>query len=117
MISGTSYVVKEIGSVSILEIHGNITIKEGLDSERAIKELISKGRKLIFISLINAGCIDSFGIGQLVSFFTLLNENNGVLKFIVDPNSTIKSVLDIYRFYINYDVYSDEETAINSFNQ
>ena len=61
---------RESGPVTILDIHGKITIGEGSAEVRNIvRELLQAGKKDILLNLGGVSYVDSSGIGELVSSF------------------------------------------------
>ena len=73
--------IKEQNGVVILEIKGNLIGGILLQTmERTLKNLLDQGKKNIVIDLVNVRYFNSSGIGILISSFTKVKENNGVLK-------------------------------------
>ena len=59
------------GPVTILDIHGKITIGEGsAEVRKIVRELLQAGKTDILLNLGDVSYVDSSGIGELVSSFT-----------------------------------------------
>ena len=70
-----------IGDVSVIDVAGRITLGEGASALREdIRNLVAKGNKKILLNLSDVSYIDSSGIGELVSGFTTVTNQGGVLS-------------------------------------
>ncbi|MEJ7711404.1 MAG: STAS domain-containing protein [Pyrinomonadaceae bacterium] len=58
--------------------------------------------------------VDSSGIGELVSSFTSVNKEGGQLK-LLKLTQKIQDLLAITKLLTVFDVFDDEESALNSF--
>jgi anti-sigma B factor antagonist len=59
--------------------------------------------------------IDSSGIGELVSAFMGVKNRNGNLK-LLHLTKKVRDLLQITKLFTVFDVYTDEGTAIRSFD-
>jgi anti-sigma B factor antagonist len=59
--------------------------------------------------------IDSSGIGELVSGFTAVKNRGGDLK-LLHLTKKVRDLLQITKLYTVFDVFSDEQTALRTFN-
>ena len=106
---------RESGGVTLVEVSGRITLGEGSAVLRAmIRDLLEKGQKRIILNLGDVNYIDSSGIGELVSAFTSVKKQGGELK-LLHLTRKVHDLLQITKLYTVFDVYSDEQTAIQSF--
>ena len=106
---------RESGGVTVVEVSGRITLGEGSAVLRAmIRDLLEKGQKRIILNLGDVNYIDSSGIGELVSAFTTVKKQGGELK-LLHLTRKVHDLLQITKLYTVFDVYSDEQTAIQSF--
>jgi Anti-anti-sigma regulatory factor (antagonist of anti-sigma factor) len=72
-----------VEEVSVVDVAGRITLGEGASMLREnIRDLVGKGNKKILLNLNNVSYIDSSGIGELVSGFTTVTNQGGVLKLL-----------------------------------
>jgi anti-sigma B factor antagonist len=107
---------RQAGDVTILDLEGKITIGEGSVALRnAIRRLLGEGKNKILLNLAGVGYIDSSGIGELVSSFTAVNKEGGTLK-LLNLTQKIQDLLAITKLLTVFDVYTDEATALASFN-
>jgi anti-sigma B factor antagonist len=106
---------RQVGDVSVIDVTGRITLGEGASTLReSIRDLVAKGNKKILLNLSDVSYIDSSGIGELVSGFTTVTNQGGVLK-LLGLTKRVKDLLQITKLYTVFDVYDDETSAIRSF--
>ena len=108
---------RQIDGVTILDLSGRITLGEGSVQLRdAIRDLLSKGSKLILLNLADVNYIDSSGIGELVSAYTTVRNQGGELK-LLNLTKKVHDLLQITKLYTVFDVKDDEASAIASFTR
>ncbi|MFN0121431.1 MAG: STAS domain-containing protein [Blastocatellia bacterium] len=108
-------VPREDGDVTILELAGRITIGEGNILLRdTVSNLLSAGRLRIVLNLESVSYLDSSGIGELVSRFTTTKNAGGQLK-LLRLTKKIRDLLMITRLLSVFEIYDDEDTALDSF--
>ena len=108
---------RQVDGVTILDLSGRITLGEGSVQLRdAIRDLLSKGSKLILLNLGDVNYIDSSGIGELVSAYTTVRNQGGELK-LLNLTKKVHDLLQITKLYTVFDVKDDEASAIASFNR
>jgi len=101
--------------VTILDIHGKITIGEGSAEVRnTVRELLQAGKMKILLNLGDVSYVDSSGIGELVSSFTTVTNQGGQLK-LLNLTKKLKELLAITKLLTVFDSYDAEETALESF--
>ena len=102
--------------MTILDLDGKVTIGEGSVALRnAIRRLLGEGKNKILLNLGGVGYIDSSGIGELVSSFTAVNKEGGVLK-LLNLTQKIQDLLAITKLLTVFDVYDSEADALSSFS-
>ena len=107
---------RQAGDVAVLDLNGKVTIGEGSVALRnAIRRLLGEGKNKILLNLGGVGYIDSSGIGELVSSFTAVNKEGGVLK-LLNLTQKIQDLLAITKLLTVFDVYEDEAEALGSFS-
>jgi anti-sigma B factor antagonist len=107
---------RQVGDVRVIDVVGRITLGEGASTLReSIRDLVTKGNKKILLNLGDVSYIDSSGIGELVSGFTSVANQGGVLK-LLSLTKRVKDLLQITKLYTVFDVYDDEATAVRSYS-
>lgn len=106
---------RQAGEITVLDMEGKITIGEGSVALRtAIRRLLEEGKRKILLNLSGVGYIDSSGIGELVSSYTAINKEGGQLK-LLNLTQKLQDLLAITKLLTVFDVYEDENEAINSY--
>ena len=101
--------------VTILDIHGKITIGEGSAEVRnTVRELLQAGKKNILLNMGDVSYVDSSGIGELVSSFTTVTNQGGQLK-LLSLTKKLRELLAITKLLTVFDTFDDEAEAIASY--
>ena len=101
--------------VTILDIHGKITIGEGSAEVRnTVRELLQAGKKSILLNMGDVSYVDSSGIGELVSSFTTVTNQGGQLK-LLNLTKKLRELLAITKLLTVFDTFDDEAEAIASY--
>ena len=109
-------IVRQIDSVTIVDVSGRITLGEGCTQLRElIREQLAKGNKNVLLNLGDVSYIDSSGIGELVSSYTAVSNQGGNLK-LLNLTKKVQDLLQITKLYTIFDVHDDEAKAITSFS-
>jgi anti-sigma B factor antagonist len=107
---------RQVGDVSVMDASGRITLGEGASSFReTLRELVSKGNKKLLLNLADVSYIDSSGIGELVSGFTTVTNQQGQLK-LLNLTKRVRDLLQITKLYTVFEVFDDETAAVRSFS-
>jgi len=106
---------RQVDGVMIVDLSGRITLGEGSVILRdTVRDLVGKGNKKILLNLGDVNYIDSSGIGELVHAYTSVKTRGGELK-LLHLTKKVRDLLQITKLYTVFEVYSDEPTAIRSF--
>ncbi|MCZ6490248.1 MAG: STAS domain-containing protein [Acidobacteria bacterium] len=107
---------RQVDSVTIVDLSGRITLGEATSILReALQALAGKGQKKILLNLADVNYIDSSGLGGLISGYTSLTNQGGQLK-LLNLTKKVHDLLQITKLLTVFEVFSDEATAIKSFN-
>jgi anti-sigma B factor antagonist len=103
------------GSVTILDIAGNLTLGEGANHLRdKVRSLLQQGRKHILINLAGVAYMDSAGLGELVQTFATTSRQGGVLR-LLNVTKRLQDLLVITRLVNVFECFDDEQSAVMSF--
>jgi anti-anti-sigma factor len=106
---------RESGDVRIIELQGKITIGAGDTQLRdAISQSVEEGKKNILLDMGGVTTLDSSGIGELVGSYTTVTNRGGKLKLLHLP-SKISDLLQVTQLITIFEVYEDENQAVESF--
>jgi anti-sigma B factor antagonist len=108
---------REVGGVTIVDIHGQIVLGEESSALRKVlSNLLSEGHKKILLNLADVSYIDSSGLGSLVSAFATIRKQGGELKLLKLTNK-VEDVMQITKLYTVFEILDDEAIALQSFGQ
>ena len=106
---------RQAGDVTVLDMAGRITIGEGSVALRsAVRRLLEEGKKNILLNLAGVGYIDSSGIGELVSSYTAIKNQEGQLK-LLSLTEKLRDLLTITKLLTVFDAYETESDALSNF--
>jgi anti-sigma B factor antagonist len=106
---------REVGVIALVDLSGRIALGEGSALLRkTIRDLLDGGNNKILLNLGDVNYIDSSGIGELVSGFTAVRSRGGELK-LLHLTKKVHDLLQITKLFTVFDVYTDEPTAVRSF--
>jgi len=109
------FTTRQVGDVTVIDAVGRITLGEGASAFRdKVRELVAGGHKKILLNLAEVSYIDSSGIGEMVSGYTTVTNQGGVLK-LLSLTKRVKDLLQITKLYTVFEVFEDEATAVRSF--
>jgi len=106
---------RQIGSITILDLAGTITIDD--DAGRLkdkINSLIQQARTSVVLNLADVSYIDSGGLGQLVASYAALAKAAGALK-LLHLTKRNHDLLSITRLVTVFQAFDTEDEALRSF--
>lgn len=101
--------------IVILDARGQIVAGDGADQLRdRLKALAENGSANAILNLAQVDYIDSSGLGALVMSYSALRKSEGTLKLL---NLTLRNVelLVLTKLETVFEVFDDEQSAVNSF--
>jgi anti-sigma B factor antagonist len=106
---------RQVNGVAVVDMSGRITLGEGsVVLKDTVRDLLGKGEKKILLNLGDVTYIDSSGIGELVSAFTSVRNQQGQLK-LLKLTKKVHDLLQITKLYTVFEIYDDEAAGIASF--
>ena len=106
---------RQLDDVVMLDLAGRITIGEGtIILRERIQKMLNAGDKKFLLNLADVDYIDSSGLGELVSTFTRVKNQEGELKLLALTHR-VRDLMQITKLLTVFDVYDDETEAIKSF--
>ena len=98
---------RQVGDVTVVDAAGRITLGEGASMFRdTIRDLAAGGHKKLLLNLAEISYIDSSGIGELVSGFTTVANQGGVVK-LLNLTKRVQDLLQITKLYTVFEVFDD----------
>lgn len=111
----TNFAWEHKGGVSVLQFRANAELTHSaaeLDELR--KEVLEQSDSKVIIDLSRVTKIDSAGLGQLMSCYSHLVKNRGMLK-VLNPKPEVLKLLDMTGLSTLIHSFNDECEAIQSF--
>ena len=105
---------REREGIAILAIKGRLTAGESNPMREKITELMAAGKANIILDLAHVEYIDSTGLGGLVICYTQLKRAGGALK-LMRLNRRNVELLALTRLHTVFEVFAEEQDAVNSF--
>jgi anti-sigma B factor antagonist len=100
--------------VVILGLKGRLTVGEASKVREKVNELVAAKRLNVIFDLAHVDYIDSTGLGSMVICFTTLKKAGGALK-LLNLNKRNIELLLLTKLHTIFEVFSDEQDAVNSF--
>jgi anti-sigma B factor antagonist len=105
---------RRLDDVVILDLSGRITIGEGAVQMRdTLQKLLSAGDRKFLINLANVDYIDSSGLGELVTAFTTVRNQDGQLK-LLNLTRRVRDLLQITKLLTVFESFDNEAEALKS---
>jgi anti-sigma B factor antagonist len=106
---------REREGIAVLDLEGRIAVgREAGSLREKVASLAAAGTKNIILNLAQVDYIDSTGLGALVMCATSLRKQGGALK-LLDLNKRNLELLVLTKLATVFDLFTDEQDAINSF--
>jgi len=105
---------RRLDDVVVLDISGRITLGEGTVTLRdALQKLLNAGERKLVMNLEDVDYIDSAGLGELVTAYTVVRAQGGQLK-LLKLTHRVHDLLQITKLLTVFDAYDSETEAIKS---
>ena len=107
--------IRHIHGATFLEVSGRITLGEGgVILRDAIQNALDAGTKKLVLDLGSVSYMDSSGVGELTTAYTLARDKGCALK-LLHLTRKIDDLMQITKLATLFDVYSEEQQALSSF--
>jgi anti-anti-sigma factor len=107
--------VRESGGVSILDVHGRLTIGEPAEQlHGALESVVKGGANKVIVILNSIPQIDSSGISTLVRISIKLAREGGVLRLVCGPGR-VRDALTVTRLVEAIPTFETEAAALANF--
>ena len=101
--------------IVILDLKGRIVVgPEASELREKVKELNANGQRNVVLNLAQIDFIDSTGLGALVICATSLRKQGGNIK-LLNLNRRNIELLVMTKLATVFDLFTDEQDAVNSF--
>jgi anti-anti-sigma factor len=111
----TEFNVRESGGVTVVDVHGRLTIGEPSDHfHSALQSLIKSGIRRVVVDLNGAPQIDSSGLSTLVRVSIQLAREGGNLRLVCGPGR-VHDALAVTRLLEAIPTFESESAALANF--
>ncbi len=104
---------KRVGNVAILALNGRLDAYSSNELERSISALIDDGSVRLVVNFDGVEYISSSGLRVMLTSLKRLKKEEGDLK-LACLKPYVKEVFDIAGFTQLFEIYEQEEEAVNS---
>jgi anti-sigma B factor antagonist len=108
--------LRETEDFSIIEVSGYLDAHTAPELESAFTNLIDKSKYKVVVNFKELEYISSAGLGVFMAYIETMRENSGDIK-LVEMKPTVYSIFDLLGFPLLYDIFGNEEEAMNKFKQ
>lgn len=105
---------REHEGVVIFDLKGRLTVGEASNLREKVNECVKEGKNKIILNLEDVDYIDSTGLGGMVICFTTVKKSGGALKLLNLTKRNIELIV-LTKLHTVFEVFSDEQDAVNSF--
>lgn len=105
---------RDKNEVTIVQVEGKMNTGASPDAEKYLNGILDKGATKILLNFKQLDFITSTGLRVILSIGKKLDKKDGKL-IICNPNLTVMDVLKISGFSKLFNVYDNEEEALNNF--
>jgi anti-sigma B factor antagonist len=106
---------REHEGIVVLDLKGRLTVgPEASAAREKVRSLMDAGSKNIILNLAHVDYIDSTGLGALVMCATSVRKAGGALK-LENLNRRNIELLVMTKLATVFDLFTDEQDAVNSF--
>lgn len=112
---GVEFSLRQKEGITIVDLHGRLTVGDSATGLRdQIRALVAEGKSKLILNLGDVDYIDSTGLGTLVVCFTGMQKAGGQLK-LLNLNRRNVELLVLTKLTTVFELFSDEQDAVNSF--
>ena len=106
---------REREGIPVLDLRGRVTVgNEAGNLRQQVAVLAAAGHKDVILNMEGVDYIDSTGLGALVVSATSLRKAGGAIK-LLNLNKRNLELLVITKLATVFDLFTDEQDAVNSF--
>lgn len=106
--------IREVDTVSVLEISGELDAHTASHLENSLKSLIDQNKILIIVNFSRLDYIASAGLGVFMAYIEDVRGLGGDIK-LTNMNDRVYNVFDLLGFPSLYDILRDEKEAVDQF--
>ncbi len=113
---GFNVSVRQVDGVTLVTITGSVMWAEAEALHELFRDLLAKGQKKLLLNLSDVKHLDSSGIGALAWAYVTVRKAGGELKMI-SLSKQVQYLMELTALYKIFEDFSDEESALHSFQK
>lgn len=102
------------GEIPVLSVSGRVIGEGALAMKREMDKLIKQSGGRLILDLSGVPLLDSTALGVMVATLTSVKKTGGNLV-LVNPQKSVRKVLEITRLISIFDIFDDVDKAASSF--
>ena len=106
---------KRLGDVTVLNLNGFLDAHTSVELEKQFEEIINKENYKIVVNFEKLSYISSAGLGVFMAFIETARNNSGDIKLCA-MSDKIYNIFDMLGFPILFEIYKEENSAIEKFS-
>jgi anti-sigma B factor antagonist len=107
--------MRQVEGTTVLEVSGRITLGEGGVTLRdSIQDALKSGATKLIVDMGGVNYMDSSGVGELTAAYTSAR-NKGCEVKLLHLTKRIDDLMQITKLATIFDIYSNEQQALSSF--
>lgn len=106
---------RQVRSVTIVDIHGQIVLHECALLRDALSNLQATGRNKILVNLAGTSRVDTAGLAYLITGLVSARKQGGELK-LLSPAKNVWEAIRLTKLDTVFDIIDDETAAVISFS-
>jgi anti-sigma B factor antagonist len=108
---------REFDRIVVVDMVGKLTLSESRTQLRDLIHVLSgTGHKRFLLNLAGVEYVDSDGMGELVRCYSTVRQRGGEMK-LVQVNKRVGDLLQITRLNTLFEIHSEEQIALHSFQR
>jgi anti-sigma B factor antagonist len=100
--------------ITILALKGRLTVGEASSLREKVNDAVAQGHRNFILDLGGVDYIDSTGLGSMVICYTTVKKAGGATKLLKLNKRNIE-LLVLTKLHTIFEVFADEQDAVNSF--
>ena len=105
-----------VNDVTVLDLEGNLAQEGNAQFSKHITATIDAGVRKLIVNMANVSYIDSSGLGELISCYTILQRVSGRVK-LLHLSGRLQYLLVITKLSTVFETFDSESAALASFSQ
>ena len=108
------YKTRQEGSVTVIELSGEIDVSCAPQLKELLQGLIDEGKSQLLVNLADVPFMDSSGLGIFINAFKRGQQAGGAIKF-ANPQEALRKVFSLTQTDKVFSIFDSVEDGLSSF--